>query len=181
MHFEIPFNEEITRRQAKLLWTMAYKRKITNAWFLVLGPLSAIFLGLIWLTQGDFWMGLSFYTVGLYVFFVGLRFFGWYIIHKRKSGLTLDAVIKSRQETKRSASWTFEQDKFGYKDGWMDISLPWTSLYSYKIVGKSLLLFIVGPVNKTFVLDEDEMSAGDFKSVIEFVKGRLSTAAKAKA
>jgi hypothetical protein len=174
MHFEIPFNEEITRRQAKLLWKIAYKRKITNAWFLVLGPLSAIFLGLIWLTQGDFWMGLSFYTVGLYVFFVGLRFFSWYIIHKRKSGQALNEAIKSRQATKNNTTWTFAEDRFGYKDGRMDISLPWTSLRSYKIVGKSLLLFIVGPVNKTFVLDEDEMSAGDFKSVCEFVKSKLS-------
>jgi hypothetical protein len=180
MHFEIPFNERITRRQAKLLWTMAYKRKITNAWFLVLGPLSAIFLGLIWLTQGDFWMGLSFYTVGLYVFFVGVRFFSWYIIHKRKSRLALDEVIQSRQATKNSTSWTFAQDGFGYKDGWLDISLPWTSLHSYKIVGKSLLLFVVGPVNKTFVLDEDEINAGDFKSVVEFVKGRLSANAKGR-
>ena len=178
MHFEIPFNEEITRRQARLLWTIAYKRKITNAWFLVLGPLSAIFLGLIWLIQGDFGMGLFFYTAGLYVLFVGLRFFGWYIMHKRKSGLVLEEAIQSRRATKSSTSWTFVQEGFGYKDGRMDISLPWTSLHSYKIVGKSLLLFIVGPINKTFVLDEDEINAGDFKSVCEFVKGRLSATAR---
>jgi len=172
MRFETPFDASLARSQSTLYWKTINRKKIAYALYYAIVSLPGILVGQAWIKEGQYPGGFFFFTFGVYILSIAVRYFPYYFKIKRNYFAQVESLIKKR-EINAVQVWTLEADRFSYADGRMDISLKWEMFNGYRLIGQNLCLEMTESAIVSFILGEEEIGQEAFKDVVAFVKERV--------
>lgn len=172
MKFEIPFNEDITRRQFKLkydlTWNKTLKKHKTN---LNVSIISVLLGSLI--VYGNDNIGLIMVTIGFLGLYIYYRSNLIYRENKRKYENAFNDEIEKFKKSKENTIWEFHDDYFKYKDYKYDFKITWEGFNSYRIIEDNIFIDMNAESQLSYILAKEEIGEESFQTLIDFVDTKL--------
>ena len=172
MIFEIPFNEEIYKKQTSLHlnlhWNKILKKNKSNLLiaivFFLLGVL-AIY------GNGD--VGYVFVIFGIYGFIEFYRIHTAYQKSKKEFHKMIDNEIKGQIESNENSIWEFNEEYFRYKDYKCDTKINWKTFKSFRIIDDNLFLDLNMGIQSSYIMAKEEIGENSFQKATAFLDGKI--------
>lgn len=173
MKIEIPFNEDVSRKQLQMLHDLAWKNKIFywrnsnyfGLFFFILG--NAMVLG-----KSNFGYLFIFFGASLIIGFY-FNYFKRKDLHKRlfdEFESTKNIYIKNPLSV-----WEFSENALQFSLGDKSLSLNWTDFKAYKIIDNVIFMFT--KTNQPFILQKEEVGDENFEKIIEIISNKIQLSA----
>ena len=172
MIFEIPFNEEITRKQTnlkfQLLWKKSLKNRKTNL-FISIG----FFLFGCLVIYGNGNVGYIFAALGMFGVFMFFSLTLAYHRSKKKYENVVDSEIEKYKLKCENSIWEFNNEYFGYKDYKYNAKIKWDGFVSFKIIDDNLFLDLADNSQLSYILAKEEVGDESFQNIVDFLESKL--------
>lgn len=173
MIFEIPFNEEIYKKQTSLHlnlhWNKILKKNKSNLIiaivFFLLGVLAI---------YGNGNVGYVFVIVGIYGFSDFYRIHAAYQKRKKEFQEMVNDEIMGQMEANENSFWEFNEEYFRYKDYKYDTKINWKTFKSFRIIEDNIFLDLNMGIQSSYIMAKDEIGENSFQKAINFLDGKIT-------
>jgi len=169
MRIEIPFNEEVSRKQLQMLHDLAWKNK-KYYWK------NSIYLGLFFTLLGiAIVYGKS--NLGyLFVFLGIIQLIGFFVYHYKSE--TLHRKLFEEFEAGKNtyienplSIWEFSENDLKFSLGKNSVSIVWGDFKTFKIIDN--VIFIFTKTNQPYILSKEEVGDENFEKIVEVISHKI--------
>ena len=169
MKIEIPFNEDISRKQLQMLYELAMKKK-AYYWR------NSNYSGLIILVIGILMVSGKSNFGYLFIFFGVILIIGFYTRYYRFNDLH-KRMFEEFESTKNMylenplSVWEFSENALTFSMGDKSVIVDWKDFKAYTI--KYNVIFMFTKTNQPFILQKDEVGDENYKKIVEIVSNKI--------
>ncbi len=172
MTLEIPFNEDIYKRQTKLqldlAWNTILKKHKTNLivsiFFFLLG---------VFAIYGKGNIGYVFVLFSMYGFLEFYKINTAYKKNKKEFQQIVTNEIKGHIESKENSIWEFSDEYFRYKDYKFDVKINWNAFKSYRIIENNIFLDLNIGNKSSYIIGKEEIGEDSFQKIINLLDKKI--------
>lgn len=172
MRFEIPFNEALSRKHAKLIfdlhWKELLKKNNKSIFYIVLTILFGVLV-----VYGNNNIGFIFIALGIHFLMNWINFRSHYNKNKRIYFKAVDNHLNSYVLNNPICIWEFSEDSFLYSDFKFDLRMKWNVLKGFKIVDDAIFFEIKDSIAANFILEKEEVEDEHFEKIKNFIESKI--------
>nr|WP_315193779.1 hypothetical protein [uncultured Flavobacterium sp.] len=173
MKFEIPFKEEIYKKQTilnlSLTWEKILKKNKKNL-ILYIFFISIGFL----IIYGENNIGVIFILIGLYGLLECYRTNYAYQNSKKTYLKLIENEIKGQLESNEISIWEFNDEYFNYKDYKYEAKIKWNAFKNYRIIEDNIFLDLNIGNQSSYILSKEEIGNDSFENIVELVHTKIN-------
>jgi hypothetical protein len=169
MRIEIPFNEEVSRKQLQMLHDLAWKNKKYYWKNSIYWGLFITLLGIA-TVHGKSNLGYLFILLGI------IQLTGFFVNHYKSE--TLHRKLFEEFETGKKtyienplSIWEFSENEFKFSLGKNSVSIDWADFKTYKIIDNVIFMFT--KTNQPYILEKEEVGDENFEKIIEVISNKI--------
>lgn len=173
MKFEIPFREEIFKKQMILTLNNAWSINLKNNKRNLIWAVPMILFGGL-MVYGESDTGFLLIAIGIHYL---VNFYNYYSYYKESKTEFLKLVnneINRQKNANENSVWEFTENYFRYKDYKYETKMKWEMFKNYRIIEKNLFLDLNVSENSSYVLGEEEIGIESFQKITEFVNSIIN-------
>ena len=172
MIFEIPFDEEITRKQTNLKFQLLWKKSLKNRKTNLFISIGFFLFGCI-VIYGNGNVGYVFVVVGIFGIYMFYSLTLAYHRSKKKYIAVVESEIEKYKLSRENSIWEFDNEYFCYKDYKYNTKIKWDGFVSFKIIDDNLFLDLADNSPLSYILAKEEVGDESFQNVIDFLESKL--------
>jgi hypothetical protein len=173
MKFEIPFDEEIYKKQVMLnlsiTWEKLLKKSKNNLFFYIF----FISMGLLAI-YGKNNIGVIFIIVGLYGLLECYKINTAYRNSKKAHLKLIENEIKEQIESNEFSIWEFNDEYLRYKDYKFETKVKWIAFKNYRIIEDNIFLDLDLGNHSSYILSKEEIGNDSFENIIKLVNTKIN-------
>jgi hypothetical protein len=169
MKIEIPYNEDISRKQTQMLFDLAMKNqtyywKNSNYWGLFLFLLGVLII------VGKSSMGYIFVVYGIFLIV------GYYVNYYKSNDLH-KRIFDEFESTKNMylenplSVWEFSENALTFSMGDKSVVVDWKDFKAHTI--KDDVIFMFTKSNQPFILEKEEVGDENYEKIVEIVTNKI--------
>lgn len=172
MVLEVPFNEDIYKKQTNLIlglyWNKILKKHKNNLIISIVFFLLGVFA-----IYGKGNVGYVFVIISIYGFLEFYKINTAYQKSKKEFQKIVSDEIKGQIESNQNSIWEFNDTYFRYKDYKLDVKINWTAFKSYAIIEDNLFLNLNVGNQSSYIIAKEEIGNDSFQEVLNFVDDKI--------
>lgn len=172
MKFNLPFKENITRKQLNLNLELHWKKTLMDYKRNLIISIGGILLGSL-IVYGKGNVGYVLIALGTYGIFEFCKIRVAYKRSKRKYTEAINNVVEEQIKSGENSIWEFNEDYFGYKDYKFDLKIKWKGFSGFRVIEDNLFLDIMNNHLLSYILGKEEIGEEQFQSLITFIETKL--------
>ena len=172
MKFNLPFNENITRKQLNMNLELYWGKTLKDYKRNLIISICGILLGSL-IVYGKGNVGYVLIAMGAYGIFEFFKIKVAYNRSKKKYTETINNVVKEQIKSGENSIWEFNEDYFGYKDYKFDLKIKWEGFSGFKVIEDNLFLDLINNHLLSYILGKEEIGEEQFQSLIGFIETKL--------
>lgn len=172
MKFDLPFKENITRKQLNMNLELYWKKTLKDYKRNLIISIIVILLGSL-IVYGKGNVGYVFMAMGTYGIF---EFYKIRVAHhrsKRKYFEAINKVVEEQINSSKNSIWEFNEDYFGYKDYKFDLKIKWEGFSGFRVIEDNLFLDVINKDLLSYILGKEEIGEEQFENLIVFIETKL--------
>lgn len=172
MTFNLPFKEDISRRQLNINFELVWKKTLKNYKRNLLISLGGIIVGSL-IVYGKGNVGFVFIAIGFYGIFEFYKIRVTYSRSKRNYLEAINKVVEEQLKSGENSIWEFNEDYFGYKDYKFDLKIKWQGFSGFRVIEGNLFLDVVNHQLLSYILGKEEIGGEQFENLLQFIETKL--------
>ncbi|MDP2161467.1 MAG: hypothetical protein Q8K02_13360 [Flavobacterium sp.] len=173
MKFEIPFKEEIYKKQTSLNLSLTWEKILKKNKKNLIIYIFFISIGFLTIYGGGN-IGVIFIIIGLFGLLECYRINTAYQNYKKTYLKLIENEIKGQLESNEKSVWEFNDDYFSYKDYKYEAKIKWNAFKNYRIIEDNIFLDLNVGNQSSYILSKEEIGNDSFENIIELIHTKIN-------